>query len=90
MVCSLALVQTAAARALTDAASELATKILALLKPGQAATFSLENTSTLDASDVAAVRAQLEAANLRPAETPADAGVRVTLAENFRDYVWVA
>src|SRR5579872_3556633 len=90
VVCSLALVQTAAARALTDAASELATKILALLKPGQAATFSLENTSTLDASDVAAVRAQLEAANLRPAEAPADAGVRVTLAENFRDYVWVA
>ena len=90
LFCALLWTPFAAAQTLNEAASELAAKILQAIKPREAATFSLENKSSLGAAGAATIRAKLEASHLKLAQPPTGADVRVTLSENFQGYVWVA
>ncbi len=78
-----------------DVARQLARKIVASVAPQQSVGLAVQNASSLDAAEVAQVRAVLEeelrSQGVRLVNAPpADAEVRVTLSENVQGYLWVA
>ena len=91
--CSILLVTSLSASTWTEAARELSGKIAAATGPGAVA-LEIENRSSLNKNDVAAITAELrsllEGAGLRLVETEqAVASVQVTLSENVQSYLWV-
>lgn len=73
-----------------EATGDLVRRIQAALKSREATTLIIENRSSLDARQAAAVADRLKALPLQPAANPADADVHVTLSESLRNWVWVA
>jgi len=75
-----------------DGVKTLTEKIAAVVKPSRAISLEIKNISSLDSSEVEAVRVALEkeltARGLRVGS--GDAGVEVTLSENVEGYLWVA
>ena len=95
VIFSCLVVLTASADVWTSPVSTLAQKIVSKAGPGTAVTLSVKNISSLSATDVNAIRTQLDselrARGMRivePEQSMAD--LRVTLSENTEGHLWIA
>jgi hypothetical protein len=82
------------AEPLEDAARELAQKLMSALSARDTVSFTLQNRSSLSASDAAAIRAALENAlaksGIRLAPDGQTAHISVALSETLAAYMWIA